>query len=583
MSLSKCMPRKAMIPLKLSILFVLAVALPFPARATDAADDGKIFELQLLTFNDFHGHLQPPAGNDAALGTQLDPAGNLVGGAEYLATTLAQLRRGRPHSLTATAGDLIGGSPFLSAAFHDEPSVESLNALGLDVSGVGNHEFDEGRDELLRMQNGGCHPVDGCYFPDEPYKGAKFPWLAANVVDTGTGQTLLPGTWIKKVAGVEVGFIGMTLEGTNLLVAQPGIQGLEFRDEVETANEAARRLTRQGVRAIIVLIHEGGMQSGSFGECSGISGPIVDIALNLDPEIDLVVSGHTHLPYICNIPDPSGQPRLVTSASSFGRVVTETILALDRSTGQVKRDETHATNHLVVRTVPRDPEQTEIIEKWQTLAGPFQRRVIGSITGDISGSAGGNRGAESALANLITDTLLEATDDPAEGGAQIALINIGGVRTDLDFEQISGGEQPGEVTYSEAFSVQPFGNLNTVMDLTGAQIQRLLEQQFRSDRSRQQLFFGISRGFSFSWVASAPEGSKVPDDSVTLNGQPLDPDASYRVTVNNFLAAGGDGFDVLLEGTNRQGGGGDLEAFLAYFAVHSPVSSPGTDRILELP
>lgn len=561
----------------------LTLALLLTGAAFAQTPDGQLFELQLLTFNDFHGHLLPPAGNDATLGLQLDPAGNLVGGAEYLATTLAQLRRANAPTLTATAGDLIGGSPFLSAAFHDEPSVESLNAMGLDVSGVGNHEFDEGRDELLRMQNGGCHPVDGCYFPDEPYEGAKFPWLAANVVDTATGETLLPGTWIKRVGGVDVGFIGMTLEGTNLLVAQPGIQGLEFRDEVETANEAASRLSEQGVRTIIVLIHEGGIQSGTFRDCRGISGPIFDIALNLDPEIDLVVSGHTHQPYVCSIPDPSGEPRLVTSAASFGRVVTETILVLDRQTGQIRRDESRATNHLVLRTVPRNPVLTGIIEKWQVLAGPFQRRVIGTITEDITGSASGDRGAESALANLMSDTLLEATDDPAEGGAEIALINIGGVRADLDFEQISGGEQPGEVTYSEAFAVQPFGNLNTVMDLTGAQIQRLLEQQFRSDRSRQQLFFGISEGFSFAWVASAPEGSKVPDSSVTLNGQPLDPDAFYRVTVNNFLAAGGDGFDVFLEGTNRQGGGGDLEAFLAYFAVHSPVSSPGTGRILELP
>lgn len=572
-----------MIPRTTMILLVLAAALPAQARAADTAAAESEIRLQLLTFNDFHGHLQPPAGNDATLGAQFDPARHLVGGVEYLATTLEQLRQAHAHTLTATAGDLIGGTPFLSALFHDEPSVESLNALGLDVSGVGNHEFDEGRGELLRMQNGGCHPDDGCYFPHLPYAGADFRWLAANVVDTHTGETLLPGTWIREVGGVKVGFIGMTLEETPLLVAQPGIQGLEFRDEVETANAAVRQLKREGVKAIVVLIHEGGVQSGTFGQCTGISGPIVDIALNLDPEIDLVVSGHTHEPYICNIPAPSGQPRLVTSASSFGRVVTETILVLNRSSGQVKREEIHATNHLVVRTVPQNPAQTAIINKWQDLAGPFQRRIIGSMIEDISGSASGDRGAESALANLVADTLLEATNDPGEGGAQIGLINIGGLRADLDFEQISGGEQPGEVTYSEAFSVQPFGNLNTVMDLTGAQIQRLLERQFRGDRSRKQLFFGISEGFSFAWDASAPEGGKVPDDSVTLNGQSLDPDASYRLTVNNFLAAGGDGFDVFLEGTNRQGGGGDLEAFLAYFAVHSPVASPGIGRILELP
>jgi 5'-nucleotidase len=299
----------------------------------------KELQLQVLSFNDFHGHLQPPEGTDATLGATLDPSNTQVGGAEYLASTLDALRAKAQYSQTVAAGDLIGGSPFLSGLFHDEPAVESLNAMGLDVSSVGNHEFDEGVDELLRMQRGGCHPDDGCYEPwgEDGNPGADFPWLAANVVDEDTGRTILPATAIKKVNGVKVGYSGMTLEATPTLVAQSGIQDVEFRDEVQTANRAARQLRRHGVQTIIVLLHEGGYQTGTYQQCVGISGPIVQIAGNLHPEIDLVVTGHTHQPNVCNIPDPAGKNRLVTSAASFGRVVTETNLVITsapaRSTG----------------------------------------------------------------------------------------------------------------------------------------------------------------------------------------------------------------------------------------------------------
>ncbi len=250
--------------------------------------------------------------------------------------------------------------------------------MGLDVSSVGNHEFDEGVDELLRMQRGGCHPDDGCYEPWGPggYPGADFPWLAANVVRESNGRTILPGTMIKRVRGVKVGYIGMTLEATPTLVAQSGIREIQFKDEVETANRAARELRRRGVQTIIVLLHEGGFQAGTYQQCVGISGPIVDIAKNLHPEIDLVVTGHTHQPYECNIADPAGQPRMVTSASSFGRVVTETTLNISRRSGDVRRDQTTTTNHLVTRTNP-DPAQTEIINRWNAAAAPIANEVVG--------------------------------------------------------------------------------------------------------------------------------------------------------------------------------------------------------------
>ena len=567
-----------------TMLAVLALALATAgvagsAEAKPRPPKAKDVQLQVLSFNDFHGHLQPPSGSDATLGTTLDPSNTPVGGAEYLASTLERLRSEARHSHTVAAGDLIGGSPFLSGLFHDEPAVESLNAMGLDVSSVGNHEFDEGVDELLRMQRGGCHPEDGCYEPwgEDGYPGADFPWLAANVVREDTGRTILPGTTIKRVNGVKVGYIGMTLEATPTLVAQSGIQGIEFRDEVATANRAARELRRQGVQTIIVLLHEGGYQTGTYRDCVGISGPIVDIAENLHPEIDLVVTGHTHQPYVCNIPDPAGDNRLVTSAASFGRVVTETNLVINKRTGEVNRDRTTATNHLVTRTTA-DRVQTDIINRWNAAAAPIANEVVGTITADIVRSEG--RNTEGPLANLIADAQLAATAAPGNGGAQIAFMNPGGVRANLTYGQISGGESPGQVTYGEAFAVQPFGNLLVTMDLTGAQIERLLEQQAIAGRpgGRDVLILGVSEGFTFSYNPTAPFGNRVDPASIRLNGTVLDPAATYRIVTNNFLADGGDSFSVFTEGANRIGGGDDLAALIDYLEANSPVAPPA-DRI----
>ncbi|MEN8239868.1 MAG: metallophosphoesterase, partial [Actinomycetota bacterium] len=269
------------------------------ASADQEDPPGQLIDVQLLAFNDYHGHLE--AGGNGDVGDVED-----AGGGEYLAAKLAELRNGNKFSVTVAAGDLIGGSPAFSGLFHDEPSVESLNAMGLDISGVGNHEFDEGITELLRMQDGGCHPDDGCYFEDDPYAGADFQWLAANTVNSTTGETPLPPYMIKRFNNVDVAFIGMTLEATSTLVAAEGIVGWEFLDEAETANALVPILQEQGVNAIVVLLHEGGSQNPPPGEvdaCQDISGPIVAINDALSPEIDVLITGHTHLPYNCVLPD----------------------------------------------------------------------------------------------------------------------------------------------------------------------------------------------------------------------------------------------------------------------------------------
>ena len=571
-------------------------------------------DLQILSFNDYHGHLAPPTGNDGLLTTVAANPGTTpptpattvtAGGVEYLTTHLKALRAGHPNSLTVAAGDLVGGSPFLSGLFKDEPSIETLDTLGLDVSSVGNHEFDEGVPELLRIQYGGCSPVDGCYDADG-YGGAAFDYLAANVTyrpgvtvtkpagarkygswwrGSSTGRTVLPPTAIRTVGGIRVGFIGMTLESTPTLVAQAGIRDVDFGDEVTTANAAARDLRAKGVKAIVVLLHEGGLPPAgakfdyacNAGGDAALSGPIVDIAKNLAPSIDLVVTGHTHQPYTCNIPDPNGRPRWVTSAASYGRVVTETELTLDRRTQDVVRSSVTSVNHAVTRDVAADPDQTATIAKWNALAAPVANRLVGSIATDITRSV--TRDAESSLNDLIADAQLAATDGAGDGAAVMAFMNPGGVRADLTFGPSPAGEAPGAVTYGEAFTVQPFGNLLVSMTLTGAQIDTLLEQQWSTNPSRAAfLHLGISNGVTFEWSRSAPVGQKVDPASIRLNGVTIDPAGSYRVTVNSFLADGGDGFTVLTQGTGRVGGGGDLDAFIAYLAANPGIAPPAPTR-----
>jgi 2',3'-cyclic-nucleotide 2'-phosphodiesterase (5'-nucleotidase family) len=554
-----------------------------PNPASQGLGPHKLIKVQVLSFNDYHGHLDPPAGADATLGATLDPSLTKVGGSEYLSTELNQLRAGAQNSLTVAAGDLIGGSTFLSGLFHDEPSVETLEAMHLDVSSVGNHEFDEGLNELYRMQFGGCHPVDGCFVPGETYDGANFPWLAANVVFKDTGQPVLAPTWTKVIDGVKIGFIGMTLKGTPELVASQGIAGLEFKDEVATANAAARQLQKNNVQAIVVLVHEGGAQvvpAGKYNQCVGISGPIVQIAQNLDPAIDLVVTGHTHQPYVCDIPDPAGNPREVTSASSFGRVVTETWLTIDKFTRDVVRTATTSTNHLVVQET-KDPAMTAIVDKWKALSAPIANRVVGTITADITNP--GDRQVETSMQNLVADAFLGSTSAPANGGAVMAFVNPGGVRAALTYNQISGGELPGQVIYGEAWNVQPFGNYLATMDLKGSDVKLLLEQQFVPRGTRARLVLGVSAGLTYDWCLSAPFGSAV--SNLELNGVPIDPTATYRVATNNFLATGtGDGFTAFANGTNRDSIlTDDVTALASYLTANSPLAPTPTDRVNELP
>lgn len=467
--------------------------------------------------------------------------------------------------------------------------MESLNAMQLDASGVGNHEFDEGVTELQRMQDGGCHPVDGCYFPDQPYAGADFQWLSANVVDEQTGETPLPPYWVEKVRGVQIGFIGMTLEGTESLVASSGVAGYDFLDEAETANALVPELRRQGVEAIVVLLHEGASQDPSPGDinaCANLTGPVVAINDALDPEIDAMITGHTHQPYNCTLTDSAGAPRLVTSAYSYGRVVTEMNLVLDKKTRDVVREASTATNHAVIQSdLTPDPALSAVIDKWTPLFEEAGNTPVGTITDDVLRAGdppGADRGLESAAGNLVADAQLWAT---SAADADIAFMNPGGVRSDLLYAQ-TDGEGDGVVTYSEAFGFQPFGNSLQTFPMTGEQVVRVLEEQCQpAGSSRPFLHLGVSEGFAYTLERTIEGGDcvAVTISDVTLDGEPLDPTATYQVTANNFLAEGGDNFTTFAEvdPSRWSEGGDDLLALTNYLGTFSPVAPPSVDRVDE--
>lgn len=569
---------KKLFPSVLTIVVLVLVATLAVVPAS-AKPSGTI-NVQILALNDFHGNLLPPTGSSGRV--QTSPPGVLpvttvdAGGVEYLATHIKNLRALNPNTVVVSAGDLVGASPLLSALFHDEPTIEAFNLIGLDFNAVGNHEFDEGWHELVRLQEGGCHPVDGCQDGDD-FAGANFQFLAANVVRTDNGKTIFPAYKIRSFGTAKIAFIGMTLEGTPLIVTPSGISDLEFKDEADTVNALVPELKAKGVETIVVVVHEGATQvpaNSLYSGCTGISGPIVDIVNRLDDEVDVVISGHTHQPYNCVIDN-----KIVTSSFSFGRLVTKIDLAIDRNTGEVVT--MVAENKIVTRDVAKDTILTALVDKYNAIAAPLANRIIGSITATITRTA--NPAGESALGDVIADGQLAATTDPSLGGAVIAFMNPGGIRADLTFAGSSAGEGDGNVTYGEMFTVQPFGNSLVTMTLTGAQIERLLEEQFAGCTLATARILQVSAGFTYTWKASGPVCDKVDPATIMLNGVAIDPAASYRVTVNSFLADGGDSFPILVQGTNRLGGAVDTDAFEAYFQANSPVAPGPQNRITVIP
>jgi len=568
--------------MKMNKLFVFAVVLALLSAMAQAptvsAEKPAPVNVQILAVNDFHGAV------DAAL-TKPSSTNQATwyyrGGAEYLTKFVQAAVATNPNTIKVSAGDMIGASPLLSALFHDEPTVMAFNQMGFDFSNTGNHEFDEGWHELLRMQNGGCHPVDGC-FPGAPeFPGASFEYLAGNVIHLDNGMTLFPSYGVRQFDGVKVGLIGIALEATPTIVVPAGVEGLVFEAEVNAINKYVKMLKdTEGLKAIVVILHDGAGAGPTIDSCN-LSDPFfANVVMNIDPEVDALITGHTHNAYNCQVQVKKNyDPMIVTGAGYNGRYMTDIDLTIAGTNGQViARTATNIPVETPYLSAVPDPAMKALLDQYRIASAPLANRVVGSITADIK--RGGNM-VESALGDVIADAQLAVTSDPAYGGAVVAMTNPGGIRTDLLYAQISGGELPGQVTYAEAFAVQPFSNSLVTLTLTGAQLKAVLEQQATAGSDGSGRMLQISYTLTYTWTTSAPVGGKV--SNLKINSVDVDPAASYRITVNNFLAGGGDGFTALLAGTDLLTGMIDLDAFVAYLETNSPVP-PGTmNRITIVP
>lgn len=566
----------------------------------------------MLAFNDFHGNLEPPTGGSGrvTVGHTVDAAGKVsaatvdAGGAAYLSTHLKRLRDGQQTSFTVAAGDQIGGSPLLSAAFYDEPTMEALAKMKVDAASVGNHEFDKGYKELLRIVKGGCvddgegkNNRNSCAL--HKYAGSSFPLLAANVYHAGTKKPILPAYTVMKKNGVQIGVIGVVLKDTANVVSHEGVKGITFGDEVEAINRATAELRAKGINAVVALVHEGGSVPAqpwkapngksyqvtppydaqcSAGSTNLLTGsPVLPIARKVDAGVDAILTAHSHQAYICDVPDPQGKPRPVTQALALGRLITNLHFKYDPATKDVVRARTWARQQIVSRDVPADPQIQQIVSAYTAKVKPIADRGLGTISADVTRTP--NAAGESQLGDLVADAHLSDPGVAAKGAPAVAFMNPGGIRADLPFAPLSG-EKPGTVTFRKAFSVQPFGNNLVSMDLTGEQLYTVLNQQFTGKNAADPKILQVSKGFEYSWTAG-PQGPRVVDGSVKVGGKAVDRTSTYRVVANSFLADGGDGFPVLAQGKNRITGSQDLDSFAKYLEKHASYTPAPLTRITK--
>jgi 5'-nucleotidase len=533
---------------------------------------GGNLHVKLLGINDFHGQLDQ--------GKKVGP--RPVGGADVLVSYLKAAEAGiENQTLIIHAGDLVGASPPDSALLQDEPSVSVMNLLansscslddrmnpGCNIVGtLGNHEFDEGKVELLRLIDGGNF-ITGPFL-DDPWRGARFPYVSANVVNTSDGSPMVPPLVIKLVQGVPIAVIGAVLEQAPTIVTPTGVAGLTFLDEADAINAYVPGLKAAGIHTIIVTIHQGGFQTSYNGPTNPAatlsSGPeITDIVNRLDDEIDVVISGHTHAFTNVFIPNANGKQILVTQAFAFSTAYDDIDLLIDPAT----RDVVSKTAQIVTTFgdagpgLTPDPQAAAITAAAFSSVAPLITQVFGFATDAFTRTE--NAAGESTLGNLIADAQRELQ------GTQMSFMNPGGIRADLD---------AGDITYNDLFTIQPFGNTMVNLNVTGAQIKDVLEQQFPGAFGQTvQRILKIS-GLTYTWNPAAPAGSKIV--SIQVGGSPINFATTYLITTNNFLAAGGDGFTKFTAGMNQIGGPIDLDVLISYVEHHTPIAPFIDNRIRQ--
>lgn len=548
-------------------------------------------EVHILAFNDFHGNLEPPKRFIEAPATADNPNPTRipVGGVSYFADAIQKLRQKYPQHIVISAGDLVGASPLASSLFLDESTIDIMNDIQIDLNVMGNHEFDRGTQELLRLKNGGCQQFTStrpCQI-NPNFSGAHFDFLAANVtLKSNPKQTLFPAYKIKTYAGIPIAFIGVALDSTPEIVSPSAIQDVEFHDEAETVNALIPQLKKQGIEAFVVVVHDGFNTSTPFNQktCDGLNGAFRQVLDHLDSVVDVVITAHTHQSYICDYPLSAQSSILVTSAGQYGTLITDITLQLDPQTRDISRkyaqqipiqSEAYTSGTTTVQLTDAyekfnpTPRIENILNQYRQAVNVIASRVVGRATQSISHTP--TQSGESPLGNLVADSQQYAALKMNPQGSDFALMNPGGVRADL---MINDQQQ---ITFGSIYAVQPFGNALVTLSLTGKQIRNLLEQQWSGANASFHKILQPSKELRYQYhldPSISPRASQI-----TVSGQPLDDQRVYRVTVNSFIADGGDNFIIFKEGTHRSGAGQDINAFEQYIQQYSPLVIPATDRI----
>jgi len=568
----------------LLVSLVAACAAPQAARQTAAP-----VEVGIIAINDFHGALEPPRASVVAPDGKGGSIPVPAGGAAWLASAVDAIKAEHPNNVVVAAGDLTSASQLASSLHLDEPAVGVMNRIGLEFNAVGNHEFDRGWKELQRLQNGGCEKntrLEPCQF--ERFAGAHYRYLSASTY-RADGSTLFPATGLKTFGAgtgkVTVGFIGLSLKDVPTLVSPDEVKGLSFGDEAEAINREVPRLKARGADAVVVLIHQGGRTSDENPDgCMELTGGIRPILDRLNPGVDVVVSGHTHWQYVCEYGESaSGQAILLTSAGVYGKLVTDITLLIDPATRRVLEKKARnvivqspaytsgrgdAPNTSLYPQFSPRADVADYVARYVKDAQGLIQRPVGRISGPADKHSG-ERGMGGPLGNLIADSQLAATRG---AGARIAFTNPFGIRAPIE------PGPNGEVTFGQVYAVLPFNNDLVTMTLTGEQIRAVIEEGL-DDTGAQQVL-APSAGLRFSFDMRRPSGSRLV--SLALDGKPIDPEASYRVTVVNFLAEGGDGFSTFTRGTDRVRGMIDNEAFQQWLVAVPVRQVPQEVRTVEV-
>ncbi|GAA3659306.1 bifunctional metallophosphatase/5'-nucleotidase [Nonomuraea antimicrobica] len=578
-------------------LAVSAITVLQPGTATAAQ---RPVDVQLLSITDFHGYLTPM--NDTANGTVKDAEGKtiVVGGAPYIAAHLKNLRQGHQNSITFTTGDDFSGWPTEVAYHQDEPTIEFLNAIGVEFSAIGNHELDRSLEFLRdRMGKGRCFgevDVDSCFTDStgRRFSGADYPFSSANITRKGSTKPIFDPYVIKrvKVSGgksVRIGFINLTTPTTvtGSTSYQPELDNLPL---VETANKYAAELKRRGVEAIVANVHEGGSAGDVYDRCGNPSGPVFDFARQASPDIDAIITGHWHALFNnCMIPDPAGNPRPVVEAANHGRLINELNLQLDPRTGDVIRSATTSVNHPVTRDVTPDPAMVRLVDYWQGRAAQTYARPVGQITGDITRTRAAD--GESTLGNLLADAEYADAVRADRGPVDLALVATAPVkgsnslRGDLRFAKgTNAADADGTVLFGEAWAAYGYANPVLTVSLTGRQLEQALEQQWQTQADGTVRFspLAVSSGVRYSFDASRQVGDRVHPANVQIGGAPLDTGRTYRVAALAYTLIGADGFSALTGFTDAVRNSRDYEAFRAYLQANETIAPPALDRVTAL-